>query len=225
MEGILYRRRRLSPTIVLIFACSKTIMWLIYFVTVVIVASRGSPSPIDLILGFILVTTSVGQLVLGAIYTHKQRMGLLDRGNYADLDVAGGKAENMASIPRSNTWRKSIPAITVNSRKWSQRSSEDTGYENFRNSLIEAEMRRESLQELDAAAQPAAETQTLASSNYDASTVEFASPPPSPDLTTVLSHPPVHRVYSPAYSTYDFDQADLALTGFYGARVDGETRR
>jgi hypothetical protein len=207
-------------------ACIKTIIWLVYFFFVVVAAARGSPSPLDLILGIILVTTSGGQVILGAIYTHKQRKEGIDRGEYADLGLEEGKGKNMASIPRSKSWRESIPAITVNSREWSRRSSEETGFENFRNSLVEAEKRRRSAQELEATDGLAVETQTLASSNYDTSTWANASPPQSPGLTTVLSHPPIKRTYSPAESTYEFDQADLALTGFYGGSgVEGETKR
>ncbi|KAH8200047.1 hypothetical protein TruAng_005769 [Truncatella angustata] len=131
----------------------------------------------------------------------------------------------MATLPRSKTWRKSIPAITITSREWAKRNSEETDYESYRNSLIEAEVRRRSVQELEGADEPAAETQTLASSNYDASTWAAASPPQSPPLATVLSAPPLRKTYSPAYSSYHFDQADLALTGFYGAGNEGETRR
>ncbi|KAM0811241.1 hypothetical protein AB5N19_11597 [Seiridium cardinale] len=225
-EAALYKRRRLSPTLLLAFSCIKTAMWITYLVFVVIAAAKGSPSALDLVLGIILVTTSISQVILGAIYTHKQRKGLLDRGKYADLGTNGRNTDNMASIPRSKTWRESIPAITVNSREWSKRGSEDTDYESFRNSLIEAEQRRETLQELEAAGeQLAAETRTLASSNYDASTWAATTPPQSPGLTTVLSHPPIKRTYSPADSTYDeFEQADLTLSGFYGSGVEGQTR-
>lgn len=224
-ECMLYRKCRLSPAIVLIFGCIKTIMWLMYFIFVVWVATRGTPSPLDLILGIILVTTSIGQVVLGATYTHKQRKGLLGRGNYTDLEEEGKKRVKPVSIPRSNTWRKSIPATTIDSQDWLRRSNGYTDYESFRNSLIQAEMRRESIQQLEGMAQPEAETQTLASSSQDDSITGLASPPTSPGLTTALSHPPIHRVYQPTQNPYDFDQADLALTGFYGAGVEGETKR
>lgn len=211
----------------LVSAGVKTTIWLAYLLFVIAMAARGSPSPLDLIIGIVLSVTSVGQLALGAAYTHKQRTGLLDRGDYADLETGGEKDENKASLPRSKSWRESIPAISINSREWQRKHSSETDYESFRNSLIEAENRLYNQQGITTTLELAAETRTLASSNYDALTLAGPSPPQSPGLVTVLSHPPVKRAYSPADSTFrEFEQADLALSGFYGgSKLEGETRR
>ncbi|KAK6224007.1 hypothetical protein LQW54_000153 [Pestalotiopsis sp. IQ-011] len=243
-EAVLYKSSRLRPALLLAFACIKTTIWLVFFFFVVVSAAHGAPSPLNLILAIMLATTSVGQLVLGALYTHKLQRSIQDRGRYGNLGLEGGKAsamtttENQATLPRSNTWRKSIPAITITSRQWSPRSSleeeqeEDiTDYERYRNSLLQAENTRtggsnSSTQELAAAApgDRAEETRTLASSNYDASSFGVVSPPTSPGMVTTLSPPPIRTTYSPASNTYDFDQADLAITGFYGSGYEGETK-
>jgi hypothetical protein len=227
VEFVLCRRQKLSPVTLLVSSCIKFVMWMIYFVFVCIAAARGAPSALDLVLGIILVTTSLGQVVLGANYAIKHRKSGVARGHYQDVE--GGQTDNMASIPRSKTWRASIPAVTVNSREF---NAEDLSYESFRASLMEAEALRESReargldQALRRESPQEAETQTLASSIYDESTATWtiATPPRSPSLGTELSHPPVA-----AYSdlrVYDFEQADLALSGFYGSSTtEGETRR
>lgn len=239
-EAVLYKASRLRPALLLAFACIKTTIWLVFFFFVVVSAAHGAPSPLNLILAIMLATTSVGQLILSAIYTHKLQRSIQDRGRYGNLGLEGGKAaamvttENLATLPRSNTWRKSIPAITITSRQWSPRSSleeeqeEDiTDYESYRNSLLQAENMRTggSTHELAAPqGDRAEETRTLASSNYDASTFGVVSPPTSPGMVTTLSPPPIRTSYSPASNTYDFDQADLAITGFYGSGYEGETK-
>ncbi|KAI1843461.1 hypothetical protein JX266_010287 [Neoarthrinium moseri] len=214
-EVALYKTRKLSPVILLSFSCVKTFIWIVYFVAVLLAAAKGSPSALDLIIGIILVTTSIGQVVLSVTYTLKQRKGLLDRGDYADVESGG--ARNMASLPRSNTWRKSIPAITVNSRELT-----DTGYESYRNSAVSVSKHRDSE---DSTAAIELDTRTMASSNYEDSAWTLASPPTSPGLTTVLSHPPIKRMYSPAEISDDLDRVDLALTGYYGVGLEGQTRR
>ncbi|KAF7537528.1 hypothetical protein G7054_g3703 [Neopestalotiopsis clavispora] len=240
-EAILYKASRLRPALLLAFACIKTTIWLVFFFFVVVSAAHGAPSPLNLIIAIMLAVTSVGQLVLGAIYTHKLQKSIHDRGRYADLESEGsGKAApNMATLPRSNTWRKSIPAVTVTSRQWSPRSSieeeEDiTDYESYRNSLLQAEnLRTGGAHELAVpesspltSTAVKAETRTIASSDYEASILSgVVSPPTSPGLATTLSPPPIQKSYSPASNTYEFDQADLAITGFYGSGYEGDTRR
>ncbi|KAI2622372.1 hypothetical protein GGR54DRAFT_638707 [Hypoxylon sp. NC1633] len=77
VEITLFARRRLSPVLLLSTACIKTLVWGVYFILTICAAATGSISAADLILGLILVLTSSEQLVLGAIYTHRKRKGLL----------------------------------------------------------------------------------------------------------------------------------------------------
>lgn len=83
VEAVLYARRVLSPVLLLVFACLKTLAWGAYFVLSIISAVRGSVGWLDLLLSLVLALTSLTQLVLGAKYTHRKRKGTLDnRGNY-----------------------------------------------------------------------------------------------------------------------------------------------
>jgi hypothetical protein len=83
VECVLYARRVLSPVALLVLAVLKTLAWGAFLVLVIISAAKGSVSWLDILLGVVLVATSLSQLILGAKYTHRQRKGTLDnRGNY-----------------------------------------------------------------------------------------------------------------------------------------------
>lgn len=201
-----------------------------YLVFVCFAAVKGSPSPLDLVLGIILVVTTVGQIVLATNYVIRQRRDNANRGRYKDVE--GGQSwrpSNMAMIPRSKTWRASVPMITITSREF---NAEDMSYENFRNAHSETEDMRQQrrMREIERALRRPStvddpETQTLASTEYEESTTTWtlATPPQSP---AGLTHPPViGQVYSQDHMD-EFDQADISLTGFYGSTAtEGETRR
>ncbi|KAI6081482.1 hypothetical protein F4821DRAFT_25805 [Hypoxylon rubiginosum] len=76
-EIVLYARRRLNPILLLSSACIKTLVWGAYFVIIAIGAAYGSVSVLDIILSLVLALTSIEQLVLGAVYTHRKRQGRL----------------------------------------------------------------------------------------------------------------------------------------------------
>lgn len=77
IEVALYARRRLNPIFLLTSACVKTLVWVAYFVLCIIAAAVGTVSVLDIIVSLVLAAASIAQLVLGAVYTHRKRRGLL----------------------------------------------------------------------------------------------------------------------------------------------------
>ncbi|KAI0380349.1 hypothetical protein F5Y04DRAFT_258063 [Hypomontagnella monticulosa] len=77
IEITLYARRRLNPIFLLSSACVKTLVWTAYFVLCIIAAAVGTVSVLDIIVSLVLAAVSIAQLVLGAVYTHRKRRGLL----------------------------------------------------------------------------------------------------------------------------------------------------
>lgn len=83
IEIILYARRRLNPIVLLSFACITTLVWGAYFVIALMGAAAGSPSILDILISLVLMATSMAQLIIGAVFTHRVRKGLfLKRKSY-----------------------------------------------------------------------------------------------------------------------------------------------
>ncbi|KAI1400237.1 hypothetical protein F4819DRAFT_380395 [Hypoxylon fuscum] len=83
VEIVVYARHRLSPVLLLAFACVKTLVWGIWLVLCIYSAAVGSVSVLEILLSAVVAITSFAQLVLGAVYTHRKRKGLLvNRNSY-----------------------------------------------------------------------------------------------------------------------------------------------
>ncbi|KAI1372340.1 hypothetical protein F4677DRAFT_463348 [Hypoxylon crocopeplum] len=91
VEIALYARHQLSPVLLLSFACVKTLVWGAYSVLSIIGAATGAISVLDLVLGLVLMLTSITQIVLGAVNTHRKRKGtLVSQGSQKIAGVEGG---------------------------------------------------------------------------------------------------------------------------------------
>lgn len=76
-EVVLYKRRTLSPVVVLVFAVLETGAWGAYFVLCIIAAATGSFGWLDTLLSLVLFATGLTQLIQSAKLVHQKRKGRL----------------------------------------------------------------------------------------------------------------------------------------------------
>jgi hypothetical protein len=77
VQVALYKRRQLSPLVVLVFSVLVTGAWGAYFALCIVQAASGSYSWLDLLLSLVLVSTGLTQLIQSAKLVHLQRQGRL----------------------------------------------------------------------------------------------------------------------------------------------------
>ncbi|KAH9897601.1 hypothetical protein F4778DRAFT_242259 [Xylariomycetidae sp. FL2044] len=85
VEVVLYKRRTLSPVLLLVLASIKTLVWGAYLILAIVNAARGSVSALDILLSLVLAMASLVQLILAARFTHQKRKGQFSKGKYAGV--------------------------------------------------------------------------------------------------------------------------------------------
>ncbi|KAH8678405.1 hypothetical protein BX600DRAFT_545986 [Xylariales sp. PMI_506] len=230
IDAVLFRFRKLSPLIMLVISCTKTGMWAFYLAAVIKPAINGSLSLLELIPGIVLVVVNAFQMVLAVINLYKLKNGLLDRGDYMDLE--GGEQheqleqhgrydphENYSQyeqydqhrqhehhreeIPMVAKWQKPMPGIQVGV----QEKTADKAFEDYR-AFTAAAMMGDQDRHLDnsmSVTQHEGQRNLSSSSHYeDEHNAPWrpVSAPESPGFSTALMQPPkAHRYPGDATTT------------------------
>ena len=107
---ILFARHRLNPVTFLVLSTIKSVFWIFLFVVDIIDAVRGDTNlGLAFLFSAVLFCTSVGQLIYGAVITHRKRRGIYaGRGTYGGVGGADGLGYRGANATYDQTPRVSV---------------------------------------------------------------------------------------------------------------------